>query len=354
MESFIKDEKINKILITSITRSSGNIIEKKFNQNSKVVHQFLPFDVPMFVNKFLNKWKPNLAIFIDSEIWPNLILKTSDKKIPLLLVNARITKKSFNRWKIVINFAKKVFKKFDLCLVSNRESEDFLKFLGAKNIKNHGNLKFSNIKNNFNKSTDLTLFEKIKDRKVWCAASTHQNEEILCASAHQRIKKYYKNVLTIIIPRHINRINKIKNELISLDLNVVLSSQLDKVNASTDILLIDSYGEALKFYNISKYVFVGKSLLKSLIMDGGQNPIEPARLGCQILHGPYVGNFLEIYSYLKKLGVSKEINSSDELGISLVENFKNNMQENSVISEEIEKYGQNILNNTIKELKKYI
>ena len=119
-------------------------------------------------------------------------------------------------------------------------------------------------------------------------------------------------------------------------------------------MLIDSYGEALKFYNISKCVFLGKSLVKSLINDSGQNPIEPARLGCKIFHGPYVSNFLEIYEYLKSLGVTKEINSSEELSLSLVEEFKEDKVKNQEIAVKIESYGQNILNNTIIELKKYI
>ena len=142
IDKYIQEQKINRILITSITLSSGKVLEKKFNQNQKVIHQFLPLDVPIYTNKFLEHWKPNLSIFIDSEIWPNLILQTNKKKIPLLLINARITKKSFSRWKLIKNFAKKIFEKFDVCIVSNKESENFLKILGAKNIKSYGNLKF--------------------------------------------------------------------------------------------------------------------------------------------------------------------------------------------------------------------
>mgnify|MGYP006225980587 CR=1 FL=1 len=139
IESCIDDKKIDKILITSITLSSGKILEKKYKKNTKVTHQFLPLDVPIFVKKFLNHWKPNLSIFIDSEIWPNLILQTKKRDIPLLLLNARITEKSFNRWKLVLSFAKKIFGKFDLCVASNKQSEEFLKILGVKSIKNFGN-----------------------------------------------------------------------------------------------------------------------------------------------------------------------------------------------------------------------
>ena len=350
----IKEQKINKILITSITLSSAKILEKKFSQNPNITHQFLPLDVTFLTNKFLNHWKPNLCIFIDSEIWPNLILNISKRKIPLLLINARITKKSFARWKLVIGFAKKIFGKFNLCISSNKESENFLKILGAKNIINYGNLKFSNIKTDLNKKLDSDFLNKIKNRKIWCAASTHPTEEILCAKSHLKIKEIYNNILTIIIPRHIDRAKVINEELSRMKLKIIFSSNLSQIDEKTDILLVNSYGEALKFYNISKNVFLGKSLVTSLIKDSGQNPIEPARLGCKILHGPYVSNFAETYDYLNKLGVTKKINNSNELSMSLIEEFKEDRAKNQQIVEKIENYGQNILNNVIMELKKYI
>jgi len=354
IENFMQDQKINKILITSITLSSGKILEKRFSQNPKVIHQFLPLDVPVLTNKFLDHWKPNLSIFIDSEVWPNLIFDISKRKIPLLLINARITKKSFLRWKLVVNFAKKIFEKFDLCLTSNEESEGFLKILGAKNIKNYGNLKFSKINTDLNNKLDSDFLNKIGNRKIWCSASTHPTEEILCAKSHLKIKKKYNNILTIIIPRHIDRVKTIYEELSKLNIKIVLSSNLSQVDAKTDVLLVDSYGESLKFYNISKYVFLGKSLATSLRKDSGQNPIEPARLGCKIFHGPYVSNFVEIYKYLNKLGVTKEINSSDELSLSLIEEFIDDEPKKLEISAKIENYGQNILNNVTMEIKKYI
>ena len=353
IDGCIKEKKINRILITSITLSSGKILEKRFNNNPKINHQFLPLDIISLINKFLNHWKPNLSIFIDSEIWPNLILKINEKKIPLLLVNARITKKSFDRWKLVMGFAKKIFGKFDLCIASNNESENFLKILGSKNIKNYGNLKFSNIKNDI-KKLDLNFLNKIKNRKVWCAASTHPSEEIICAEAHLKIKKNYNNILTIIIPRHIDRVKTIKEELSKFNINVLLVTELNNFDDKTDILLVNSYGEALKFYDISKYVFLGKSLVQSLIKDSGQNPIEPARLGCKILHGPYVSNFAETYNYLKKLGITKEVNDSNKLSLSLIEELQKDKPKNHEIALKIENYGQNILNNVIMELKKYI
>mgnify|MGYP001177541890 CR=1 FL=1 len=354
IDSCIKEKNIDTILVTSITNSSSKILEKKFKNNPKINHQFLPLDIISFINKFLEHWKPDLSILIESEIWPNLILKISEKKIPLILINARITKKSFTRWKFITNFAKKIFGKFDLCIASNQESENFLKILGSKNVKNYGNLKYSSIKNNLKKEMNLNFLNEIKSRKIWCAASTHPSEEIMCANAHLKIKKNFENVLTIIIPRHIDRIKKINEELSKLNINVALSTELDKVNKKTDVILVNSYGEAIKFYNISKYVFLGKSLVRSLVKDGGQNPIEPARLGCKILHGPYVSNFAEIYDHLKTLKITKEINDYKHLGQSLVDEFKLDEPKNLETGQKIENYGQNILNNVFNELKKYI
>jgi len=354
IEDCLEEKKIDKILLTSITLSSGNILKKRFNQNVKVFHQFLPLDIPIWTNKFLDHWKPNLSIFIDSEIWPNLISQISKKKIPLLLVNARITKKSFDRWKLAIGSAKKIFGMFDLCIASNKESENFLKILGAKNIKSHGNLKFSKIKTELNNKLDSNFLNKIQNRKIWCGASTHPTEEIFCAESHLKIKENYKNILTIIIPRHIDRVKTIYEELSKLDLKIVLSSNLSQADTNTDIIIVDSYGESLKFYSISKYVFLGKSLAASLTKDSGQNPIEPARLGCKIFHGPYVNNFEEIYKYLNELGITKKVNNSNELSLSLVEEFKDNKPKNPEIAEKIETYGQNILNNVTMEIKKYI
>tara|TARA_Y100000741_G_scaffold113344_1_gene85054 strand:- start:1859 stop:3124 length:1266 start_codon:yes stop_codon:yes gene_type:complete len=354
VEYFLEEKKIKKILLTSITLSSGRILEKRYQLNDKITHQFLPLDIPIFTKKFLEHWKPNLSIFIDSEIWPNLISLINKKKIPLILVNGRITEKSFKRWKLVKNFAKKIFSKFDLCITSSKESESFLKELGAKNVKNHGNLKFSQLKKSLNIELDTSFLEKIINRKIWCATSTHPSEEFLCAKAHLKIKENYKNILTIIIPRHINRTEKIKSELSNLNLKIALYSKPNEIKSDTDILIIDSYGETLKFFNITKYVFVGKSLVKNLIKNSGQNPIEPARLGCRILHGPNITNFNEIYSYLKELKVAKVVNNSEELSQSLVDEFKEDKVKSNEITNKIKSYGQNIFDNVTLELKKYI
>ena len=345
-----QDTKVNKILITSVTLSSAKVLQDKLVQNKKITHQFLPLDIPKYVNQFLNHWSPNLSIFIDSEIWPNLIFQIKEKSIPLLLINGRITKKSFSRWKYFDSFSKEVFGKFDLCLASSRESEDYLKILGAKNVKNFGNLKFSSTKTNISNKLNSDFLNKINNRKVWCASSTHSFEEIFCGKAHIDLKKDYQNILTIIIPRHVNRINEIAKQLRGLNLNVILYSDVNKMNNKTDILLVDVYGEAPKFFEISKSVFLGGSLIKH----GGQNPIEASRLGCKILHGPNIKNFVEIYDLLKSLTISNEINNEGDLRQALVKGFNDNNPENAESIKKINNYGITILNNVMKEIKTYI
>jgi len=349
-----KKKKIDKILITTITLSSGKILEKRYKENKKIFHQFLPLDIPIYVNKFLNHWSPNLSIFIESEIWPNLILKIKEKNIPLLLINGRLTKKTFVRWTLFKKFAKKIFEKFDLCIASNTETENYLKNLGARNIKNYGNIKFAKAKTNINNNLDENLLKKIQKRKIWVASSTHNPEEIICAKTHLQIKKKHNNLLTVIIPRHVERSKEIIKEFEKLDLKSVTYSNIQNLNDSTDILLIDAYGEALKFYNISKSVFLGKSLVQSLINDSGQNPIEASRLGCKIYHGPNVSNFSEIYTHLKGLKIATLINNSLELSQHIEEDLNSEKTNNDEIVQKIEQYGINTFNNVLQEIKIYI
>jgi len=352
---FLKKEKeINKILITTITLSSSQILDKRFEQDEKIIHQFLPLDVPIFVSKFLSHWRPNLAIFIDSEIWPNLITDIKKKKVPLLLINGRITKKSFLRWNFFNSFAKKIFGKFDLCIAANKQSENYLKILGAKNTKNYGNLKFAKSKTANGRQLNSSLLSKIESRKIWCASSTHYNEEILCGKTHLELKKIYKNMLTIIIPRHVNRVGKIKDQLAKYNLSVCLYKDSDKITESTDVLLIDAYGESTKFYKIVKCVLLGKSLVESLKSDSGQNPIEASIFGCQVIHGPYVSNFSEVYEYLQSLNVAKKVNDIEELKDQLVEQLKTDKVINSEVIKKIEYYGETTLNNVLNEIKIYI
>ncbi len=344
VQKFEKNKEINQILITSNTVSSSFIIKNlKFK---KTIHQFFPIDCNYVSKKFLNYWKPSKAFFIDSEIWPITVNNLYKRNIPIFLLNGRITKKSFNRWRVFSSFASSIFGKFNLCLSSNTETKKYLKKLGAKNIKIIGNLKFSQSENEAN-NLNKELINLLKSRKTWCASSTHFNEEQLCGIAHIELKKKFKNLLTIIIPRHINRINSIKTELNNLNLKVHLDEPKKKINPNTDIYLVNSYGKTKLFYKTCKNIFLGGSL----VMHGGQNPLEATRYGCKILHGPNVYNFSEIYKFLEKKNLSKKINNQHQLIKHIIRYF-NSKNNSKKIIKDLHYMGMDILNKTYKEINK--
>ena len=338
-----KNKKINKILLSSSTTSSAHIFSKyKFK---KTTHIYFPIDTNYLTNKFINYWNPKVAIFIDSEIWPNMFKNLEKNNIPIVLINGRITKKSFMRWMKFPSFAIKIFKKISLALPQNTETLKYLKILGVKKIKFVGNLKyFGQSKKFLDKSTKL----KFKNRLIFCAASTHYNEELFIGKLHKELKSKYKNLLTIIIPRHVNRSNSIINELESVNLNTVTRSSRQKISKTTDIYIVDTYGEATKFYELSKVTFLGGSLIKH----GGQNPLEPARLGNYILHGPNIQNFKEVYRMLSKLNVSKKANNINNM--KKIIDRKIEYKQNSKIIKKLNLIGINILKKNLTEINKFV
>ena len=340
-----KNKKIKNILLSTSTTSSAKIFNKL--KLKKTSHIYFPLDNNFIVKRFINYWQPGLAIFIDSEIWPNMFRNLHIKDIPIIIMNARITKRSFNKWQIFPNFARHVFGKITLALPQNLETLKYLKSLKVRDIKTAGNLKYYNQKDNHDYSKKL-LKNKFKDFKVWCAASTHFNEEILIGNLHKKLKKKERKLITIIIPRHVSRTNEIKETLNKIELNCILHSSNEKIKKNTDIYLVDSYGETSKFYNLANISFVGGSIIKH----GGQNPLEPARLGNYIISGPNVKNFKEIYAFLNKLKMSSI--TSDILKMeNLILKKLNNKTPNKNIKKII-KIGNDVLEKNLFYINKYL
>jgi 3-deoxy-D-manno-octulosonic-acid transferase len=340
-----KNKKINSILLSTSTTSSAKIFNKlKLNKTS---HIYFPLDNNFIVKRFINYWQPELAIFIDSEIWPNMFRNLQIKDIPIVIMNARITKRSFNKWQIFPNFANQVFGKITLALPQNLETLKYLKLLKVRDIKTAGNLKYYGQKDNHDYSTKL-LKNKFKNLKVWCAASTHFNEEILIGNLHKKLKKKERKLITIIIPRHVSRTNEIKETLNKIELNCILHSSNEKIKKNTDIYLVDSYGETSKFYNLTNISFVGGSIIKH----GGQNPLEPARLGNYIISGPNVKNFKEIYAFLNKLKMSSitfDILKMENLILKRLNNKTPNKNIKRII-----KIGNDVLEKNLFYINKYL
>ena len=349
VEKFEKNKNIKNILITSNTFSSSKVL-KKFRLK-KTIHQFLPIDSRILVKKFLSNWKPSVAIFIESEIWPNFINEINRKEIPLILINARMTKKTFLKWNNLKNFSKSIFNKFNLTLSQNKETMFFLKKLGSKNIKNFGNLKFSenkSIKDNNIKSKKLLKFFKSKNF-VFGGISTHSGEEEFCGKIQTLIKYKIKNSLTVIIPRHIDRCADIIMRLQNLGLKVHLHSDKSNIDKKTDIYLVDSFGETNSFINQCNIVFLGGSVIKR----GGQNPLEAIRLKCKVLHGPYTYNFSEVYALLRNLNLCFVVRHPNEVinHLNFTKNKKNKINKNFI---NLNSLGKKILKDNYNEVLKYI
>ncbi len=285
-----------RILLTSGTVTSAAVAARRFPPD--VIHQYIPFDSPRFVDQFLDHWQPDLALFIESDLWPNLLLGCADRRIPVVLINGRMSRRSFPRWKRAYGTISTLLSCFDLCLAqSDIDAERFMA-LGSPNVVTSGNLKLD-VKA---PPADPAKFDRLKlmtqRRTVFVAASTHPGEEEMILDAHRRLVGRIPSLLTIIVPRHPQRGPSIARMLAGAGLQVALRSKSDMPSANTDIYVADTMGELGLFYRLAPVVFMGGSLVEH----GGQNPIEAIKLGAAVVHGPHVFNFGEIYSAIGSSG----------------------------------------------------
>ena len=258
------------------------------------------------------------------------------RKIKTFLLNARISKKSFKRWKYFREVGITIFNKFEYIFPQNKETFNYLRYFKVKKIKILGNLKFSETeKVSINRSIQNNFCQRI----VLCAASTHNNEEDIISNVHLNLKKKIENLLTVIIPRHIDRSQEIIENLKLKKLNYLRHSENKKIKKDTDIYLVDTYGESKLFYSLSKVVFLGGSLVPR----GGQNPLEPVRYGCFITHGKHIFNFTEIYKMLAKKELSFEAKSISGLN-KIIFNLLVKKSQNIKEVNKFKKLGNNILN----------
>lgn len=294
------------ILMTTGTMTSAALMQERLPAGA--FHQFVPIDTKSSVTRFLDYWQPQMAIWMESEIWPNLINQTSKRKIPMLMLNARITESSFNLWRKTGGLSKKLLKKFDYIHAQSDLAAERLKYLGAEEVEALGNLKFCSPPLPFQNERFREIKAAVKDRKIWLASSTHKGEEAIVASAHLAMKTGIKNLLTIIVPRHPDRGEEIMVKLQEAGFNVARRSLRQPIQKDTDIYLADTIGELGLFYRLVEVVYMGGSLVQK----GGQNVLEAARLNCAIMHGPDMSNFTEIVTDLKNnKGIIQVNNGSD-------------------------------------------
>ncbi len=280
------------VLVTTGTVTSAVILESRLPPGA--FHQFVPLDVPKFVKRFLDHWTPDLVLIAESELWPNIFNQVDERGIPLVLVNARLSSRSFERWKTFPAAISALLSRIDLCLAQTPEDALRLRTLGAPRVHVTGNLKYDAPAPPVDAAALAELIASIGGRPLWLAASTHEGEEEIAAAVHRKLVRRFPTLLTIIAPRHARRGAAISRLLAAEGLAHVLRSSGDPIALGTSIYVADTMGEMGLFYRLASIVFVGKSLVGR----GGQNPIEPAKLGSAILHGPYVGNFKDVYTTL--------------------------------------------------------
>ena len=289
------------VLLTTGTVTSARIMVERLPVGA--FHQYVPVDRPAYVRCFLDHWRPDLALWVESEFWPNLVLETAARRTPLVLINGRISPRSFTGWQRFPGAIAKILSAFDVCLGQSEADADRLRRLGAPRVRCHGNLKFATPPLPAD-ATDLDRLQKMTEgRMVWLAASTHAGEEEIAADVHRALAGAHPRLLTVIVPRHPERGREIADTLGKAGFTVALRSRGDHVAPSTALYIADTMGELGLFFRLSRIAFMGKSLVPL----GGQNPLEAARLDCAILFGPHMNNFAEIARGLVDAGGAEEV-----------------------------------------------
>ncbi len=341
-----------RFLITTTTLSSGNLANIELRRFKNAEHRYLPYDVPFLINNFLDLWRPDKIFLVDSEIWPNLILKTKELNIPVALLNARLTSKTFKRWMLFPKTAKKIFGTFNLFICSSNETKKFLKKLELENVYFKGNIKLINQSDNqeIKNINEVILLKK----RFWFAASTHKEEEIFCIKTHLKIKEKYNDIITVIAPRHIERASEIQSLSKKYGVNSQLLGEDEKIQDNKEIIIINHFGALNNYFKFAKSVFIGKSIIKRLKNDGGQNPLEAARLKCKIYHGPYVYNFEEIYKILEENNISKVVENYEELSKNLIEDLENPTKRENKNTESINSLAKRALADNMKLVENFI
>lgn len=296
------------ILVTTGTVTSAAMMAERLPP--RAFHQFVPLDRRPWAASFLDHWRPDLALWLESELWPNLLVAARARTIPLVLVNARLSARSFARWRVASGFARWLLGHFSICLAQSETDATRLRALRAPNVSCPGNLKRAAPPLAADEAELKRLRAAVGTRPVWLAASTHAGEEAIAARVHRALAAKHPRLLTIIVPRHPARGLAIARDLAGDGLKIARRAAGEPIAPDTDIYLADTMGELGLFYRLAPVAFVGGSL----VPHGGQNPLEPAQLGAAILHGPHVANFRDIAAALGASGAAEPV--ADEAALT--------------------------------------
>lgn len=307
IKSIIDNHSSVHVLVTTVTVTSAHILEKRLPK--RTFHQYVPVDRTTVVRRFLKHWKPDFALWVESELWPNLIIETHKTGCPMVQVNATISSDSLKKWQRAKKLAAKMLGCFSLTLPQTQDDAKRLEELGAKNVQFLGNLKFDAPALPADPKATGELVNMISERQVWVAASTHDGEEEIIAGVHEKLKETHPSMITIIAPRHPERGQAIANMLKQKKLKYAVRSKEEKIEEDTDIYIADTVGELGLFYRLTGLVFIGGSL----VPHGGHNPLEAARLECAIITGPYIDTFSRVYKELFEVSAAIKVADGAEL-----------------------------------------
>ena len=296
-----------RILVTTGTVTSARLLRDRLPPGA--FHQYVPVDRPLWVIRFLDHWRPDLALWVESELWPNMIAETQRRGIPMVLLNGRMSAKSFAGWQRARSLVQPLLAGFALCFAQSSVEATRFARLGARQVRTPGNLKYAADPLPASPDELAALRGAIGARPVWLAASTHAGEEGIIVAAHQILARARPDLLTVIVPRHAARGAALARELSAPGIVLARRAAKEPVTDKTAVYLADTMGELGLFYRVAPVVFVGGSL----IAHGGQNVLEPARQDCAIVHGPHMWNFQEIVSEMYRVEATREVADAESL-----------------------------------------
>lgn len=305
------------VMVTTGTVTSADVMQKRLPE--RAFHQFIPIDNPVFTNRFVKHWHPDVALWFESEFWPAVLSSIKRRNIPLILINGRISNKTFKRWQQFDFVCKELLSCFNLCLGQSEEDAYRLRVLGAPETVCLGNLKYAGLPLPIDEKSREDMLKQIGKRPFWLASSTHEDEEVRLAKLHKRLKEKFPDLLLIIAPRHPNRGEQIVEDIQKLGLSAALRSKQEKITPKTDVYVANTIGEMGLWYDLAKIVFIGGSL----IPHGGQNFIEPSRVRDAVIVGPHMHNFTDAMNRAKKADAVMQVNDTAEMEELLTELLQN-------------------------------
>ena len=295
------------VLITSGTVTSAQLLRERLPAG--VQHQFVPVDRPGAVRQFVGHWRPDLSVWVESELWPNLILETAARGTPMLLLNGRVSRRSATRWRRAPHLSRPLLAVFDCVLAQTDADAERFRTLGARHVAVQGNLKNDAPPLPADEDRVAVLKQAIGGRPCWAAASTHEGEEDAVAEAISALRRSVPNLLTILAPRHPERGEACIELLEGRGLTAARRSTGGTIAPATDVYLVDTLGELGLVYRLAEVAFVGGSLAPH----GGHNPLEPARLDCALVSGPHTENFAEAFAALEDAGAVSRVTGAGTL-----------------------------------------